>query len=303
MFLYVIRRILWSVPVLLVAVLLTFGLMKQMPGGPFDNNQQVRVNPQVKQNLERKYGLDRPWYIQYVRYVAGISHGDFGPSLKYRDQPVSGLVRDTLPTSMLLGLCAFVFSFTVGVPIGVIAALRANTWTDYTLTLISTAFFAVPVFVIATYWVAYLPAYFGWETWWERLGPITVLGLGIMPYFTRLVRASMLETLQSDFVTTARSKGLPYRRTVFVHMLRNSLIPTVTNAGPLFGFVLTGSFIIELIMDVPGVASEFVRSIQGDPRDLNMVLGTTVLLAGIIIFMNLVVDIIVSYLDPRIAHD
>lgn len=303
MIVFVANRVLWTVPVLLLAVLLTFGLMKAMPGGPFDGNRLIATNPTLRASLERKWGLDKPWYVQYARYVIHAARGDFGESMKLQTKSVRDIIGATLPTSMLLGVLAFSFSMFIGTLVGVACALRANSYMDYGLTVASTAFFAIPTFITATYWVAYLPSYYGWDDWFERLGPITVLGLAIMPYFTRLVRASMLETLNEDFVTTARAKGLPWRRTVFRHVLRNSMIPVVTNAGPLFGFVITGSFIIEYIMYVPGIAQEFVTSLQGDPRDQTMVLGTTVVLATIIVLVNLAVDIVIGYLDPRIAHD
>jgi oligopeptide transport system permease protein len=303
MFVFVANRVLWSIPVMLLAILLSFGMMKAMPGGPFDRNPIVRSNAQLRHNLEAKYGLDKPWYQQYALFSWNALHGDFGLSYTYKGTAVRQVIDETLPVSIELGVLAFLFSMTTGVLLGVVSALRVNSWADYTITLLATLAFAVPSFVTASYWVRYMPSYYGWDDSWERVGPILVLGLTIMPYFTRLVRASMLETLQSDFITTARSKGLPYRTTVLRHMLRNSLIPVVTNAGPLFGFTITGSFIIEGIMGVPGMASNFTQSIQGDPRDDPMLLGATVVLAAIIIAMNLIVDLVVGFLDPRIAND
>lgn len=309
---FVLRRIAWSIPVLLLATFLAFCLVKAMPSEPFKNN--TKLAPSVRQNLIELYGLDKPFLVQYTAFVDDFVHGDFGLSTKAEARPVRSIIGDTLPTSMLLGSLAFLFSAIVGITLGVVSALKANSIIDYVITFFATVAFAIPSFVIATVWVSgkiYLPPPigvqevvlpYGWETWGDRVGPIFVLGLAIMPYFTRLVRASMLEALQQEYVTTAQSKGLPWRRTVFRHAFRNSLIPTVTNAGPLFAFTLTGSFIIERIMSVPGIASEFVDAFK-QPLDSRMVLATTVLLAALIIVLNLVVDIIVAWLDPRIAHD
>jgi ABC-type dipeptide/oligopeptide/nickel transport system permease component len=268
----------------------------------------------VRQNLRELYGLDKSGPEQYVDFLTDFVQGDFGISTKPGNRPVKEIIGETLPTSMLLGGLAFAFSAITGIGLGVIAALRHNGITDYAVTFFATLAFALPSFVVATLWVSgkvYLPPPigtvqfdlpFGWDSWTDRIGPIVVLGLAIMPYFTRLVRASMLEALQQEYVTTARAKGLPWRRTVTRHALRNSMIPTVTNAGPLFAFVLTGSFIIERIMIVPGVADQFIESF-GQPIDSRMVLATTVLLSVLIIVLNLVVDLVVAWLDPRVTHD
>ncbi len=308
---YILRRLLWSIPVLLIATLLTFVLVKAMPYEPFND---PKLAPSVRQNLRELYGLDKSYAAQYLDFVADFVQGDLGLSTKPGNREVSEIIAETLPTSMLLGGLAFVFSAVVGIGLGVLAALRHNGVVDYAITFFATLAFALPSFVVATLWVSgkvYLPPPigvvqfelpYGWDSWWDRIGPVTVLGLAIMPYFTRLVRASMLEALQQEYVTTARAKGLPWRRTVMRHALRNSMIPTVTNAGPLFAFILTGSFIIERIMIVPGVADQFIESF-GQPIDSRMVLGTTVLLSLLIIVLNLIVDLVVAWLDPRVSHD
>ncbi len=308
---YILRRLLWSIPVLLLASLLAFVLVKAMPYEPFNN---PRMAPSVQQNLRELYGLDKSAAAQYKDFLTDFVQGDFGLSTKPGNFPVRDIVFDTLPTSMLLGGLAFAFAAIVGISLGVISALRHNGLIDYAITFVATAAFALPSFVVATLWVSgkvYLPppigvlqfeAPYGWNSWWDRVGPITVLGLAIMPYFTRLVRASMLEALQQEYITTARAKGLPWRRTVVRHALRNSMIPTVTNAGPLFAFVLTGSFIIERIMIVPGVADQFIEAFK-QPIDSRMVLATTVLLSALIIVLNLLVDLVVAWLDPRVSHD
>ena len=295
---FIIRRILWTIPVLLLATFITFVMVKALPYEPYNS---PKLAPSVKANLRKLHGLDKAWYEQYGIYVSDLLHGDLGVSSKPGNTPVKEKISATLPTSALLGSLAFLFSAIVGTALGVVGATYANRWPDHLVTVVSTISFALPIFIVARYWVEATP-YYGWDTWSHRMGPIIVLGWAIMPYFTRLVRASMIETLHADFVTAARAKGLPWRTTVVRHVLRNSLIPTVTNAGPLLGFMLTGSFIIEYIMIVPGIGSEFVDAFRGTP-DTRMALNTTVLLSTIIIVLNLIVDIIVSWLDPRIARD
>lgn len=302
MYAFILRRILWTIPVLFVATLGTFLLIKALPGNPFvANNPQLRKQPEIQKRLEQRYHLDKPWYVQYGYYVAGISHGDFGPSMRTKSRTVGEIIAEHLPTSMQLGGIAFLLSAALGVPIGVVSALRASSVLDYVLTGMSSLFFAVPSFVSGILWFYYLTDFSGWSTWQQRIGPITVLALAIMPYFTRLVRATMLETLQSEYIQTARSKGLPWRVTVVRHALRNSLIPVVTNAGPLLGFTITGAFITEFIFGVPGIADEFVSSVG--QRDYNMILGTTVTFTMLIVTANLIVDIVIGWLDPRIVND
>jgi ABC-type dipeptide/oligopeptide/nickel transport system permease component len=301
MFGFILRRVLWTIPVLLLAALLTFALVRALPyyGQTFSAN--VKYSDAQVAALNARYGIDAPFLEGYYVFVQGLVTGDLGVSTKPGAMPIGEIVTTKLPVSMQLGLYSFVFAALLGIALGIVSALRVNRTPDYAITIISTLAFAFPSFVTATLWVKYSPNY-GWDTWGERIGPILVLGLSIMPYFVRLVRASMLETLQQEYVLAAQAKGLPWRRTVIRHTLRNSMIPTIVNAGPLFGFVLTGSFIIERILIVPGIAGEFVRAFS-QPLDTQLVLVTTVLLAAIIILMNLLVDVIVGWLDPRITHD
>ncbi|MBC7644579.1 MAG: ABC transporter permease [Thermoleophilia bacterium] len=297
---FIIRRLLWTIPVILITTFGTFLLVRQLPP-PFKGN--VKLPPQVKANLLHLFGLDKPWYQQYSDYMVRLVHGNFGLSTKAGNPNVVDIIRDTLPVSMLLGGSAFVVAMVVGITLGVLSALWANRPIDWIITIITTTAFAIPTFLVCQYSVELLPYWsIGWNTLQSKIMPILVLGFSIMPYFTRVVRATVLETLQSDFIQTARAKGLPWRTTVIRHVVRNSLIPTVTNAGPLLGFILTGSFLIESIMNVPGVAGEFVRSF-GDPLDPNMILDTTVLVSVMIILANLLVDISVAWLDPRITND
>jgi oligopeptide transport system permease protein len=301
MFGFIIRRILWTIPVVLLATFITFSLVKALPYEKDVFRTERRYSAQQIKSLRDLYGLNDPYLVQYKNFVVDLAQFKFGTSTKPGGLSIRGIVAEKLPVSMLLGACAFFLSAFVGILLGVVSALRSNGPIDYTITLVSTLAFALPTFVTATLWVKYTP-YYGWDTWSYRMGPIIILAISIMPYFVRLVRASMLEALQQEYIVTSRSKGMPWRTTVVRHALRNSLIPTVVNAGPLFGFVLTGSFIIERIMTVPGIAGEFVSSFN-QPIDNRMILVTTVLLSVVIILMNLVVDVIVGWLDPRISHD
>ena len=297
---FIIRRFLWTIPVVLLATFITFALVHEMPF-----SDDVFSNPKYSasqvNSLKELYGLNESFLWQYVHFLRDLLTFDLGVSTKPGALEIQRIITQKLPISMLLGACAFFVSATIGVLLGMVSALRANGIVDYAITVISTLAFALPSFVTATLWVKYSP-YYGWETWSLRIGPIVILAVSIMPYFVRLVRASMLEALQQEYIVTARSKGLPWRTTVFRHAMRNSLIPTVVNAGPLFGFVLTGSFIIERIMSVPGIAGEFVNSFH-QPIDNRLILATTVLVAVVIILMNLIVDVIVGFLDPRISHE
>jgi oligopeptide transport system permease protein len=257
----------------------------------------------VQRNLERKFNLDKPWYMQYLYYVKGVATFDLGPSLVVRGRDVNDIVKTHFPNSVELGVYAFLFAIVLGVPLGVIAALRHNTAADYGAMTFSNIFHAVPSFLIATlliYFVSLkaglLPTS-GWSSWQHKILPAIALGFAPMALFARLVRGTMLETLQQDYVRTARAKGLRYRRVVGLHVLRNSLIPVITAAGPLLGFIITGSFVIELIFNIPGIGRYYVTAVNA--RDYSVVMGLTVLLSVLIIVANLVVDILYGILDPR----
>jgi ABC-type dipeptide/oligopeptide/nickel transport system permease component len=277
-------------------------MMRQIPGNPF--RQTDRAVPEaVQRNLERKFNLDKPWYMQYLYYVKGVATADLGPSLVIRGRDVNDIVKTHFPTSIELGVYAFLFAVVFGIPLGMIAALRHNTIADYSAMISSNIFHAVPNFLIATlliYFVSLkagaLPTS-GWSSWQHKILPSIALGFGPMALFARLVRGTMLETLQQDYVRTARAKGLRYRRVVGLHVLRNSLIPVITTAGPLLGYIITGSFVIELIFNIPGIGQYFVTSVSA--RDYSVVMGLTVLLSGLVIFANLIVDILYGILDPR----
>ena len=300
---FILRRLLWTIPVLLLVIFLTFILMRQVEGNPFRQTSRA-VPAAVQQNLERKFNLDEPWYVQYALYVKGVFTLDLGPSLVTRDRTVNDIIKEHFPKSVQLGLLAFLWAIVFGIPMGVLAALRHNTRYDYALMFISNVGYAVPSFLIATLLIYYvslkgglLPTN-GWEGSWKyKVLPSFALGLAPMAYFARLVRGSMLETLQQDYVRTAKAKGLRWPRVVVVHVLRNSLIPAVTAMAPLLGFIITGTFVIEVIFSIPGIGRYFITAISS--RDYSVVMGITVLTSVVIVLANLVVDILYGVLDPR----
>jgi ABC-type dipeptide/oligopeptide/nickel transport system permease component len=301
----VVRRLFWTIPVVLLVILLTFTMMRQIGGNPFRRTERA-VPEAIQRNLDEKFHVNDPWYVQYGLYVKGVFTFDLGPSLVLRNRTVNDIVETHFPRSLELGTYAMLFAILVGVPLGIVAALKQNSLSDYAAMFVSNVGFAVPSFFIGTIFI-YLFALkwgdifglptSGWTTWQHKILPSVALGLAPMAYFARLVRGTMLETLQQDYIRTARAKGLRWHRVVLVHVLRNSLIPAVTAAGPLLGFLITGSFVIELIFAIPGIGRYYVTAVEA--RDYSVVMGITVLLSIIIIVANLVVDILYGILDPR----
>jgi ABC-type dipeptide/oligopeptide/nickel transport system permease component len=299
----IVRRLVWTIPVILFVIFLTFVMMRQIEGNPFRTSERA-VPESIQANLEEKYGLNDPWYVQYGKYVKGVATFDLGPSLVLRGRDVNDIVKEHFPESLELGGLAFLFAAAFGIPLGMIAGLRHNTSVDYSAMFFSNVGFAIPSFLVATLLIYYLALQWGvgfptsgWTTWESKVLPVIALGLAPMAYFARLTRGSMLETLQADYIRTAKAKGLRWRRIVFVHALRNSLIPVVTAAGPLLGFLITGSFVIEQIFAIPGIGRYYVTAVTA--RDYSVVMGLTVLLSVIVIVANMIVDILYGILDPR----
>jgi oligopeptide transport system permease protein len=317
---FVLRRALWSIPVMLVVVTAIFFLMRSIGGDPFRHGTLLGLSaqsnggrfvkygdyrpPAIRHNLERRYGLDLPWYRQYLNFLEGVATFDYGSSLAFRNTYVNDIVKERSRPSIELGLLAFAWAFGIGIPAGVLAALRPGSVLDYTARVLASLGFAVPSFLVATLLIYVLAVKLGvlptsgWGGWQYRILPSFTLGLLPMAYCTRLVRGAMLETLEQEYVRAARAKGLRRRRVVAVHALRNSLIPVVTAAGPLLGYLVTGSFVVEMIFGVPGIGRYYVASVLA--RDYTVVLAITVLLALVIIFVNLLVDVLYAFLDPRI---
>jgi oligopeptide transport system permease protein len=300
---FIVRRVIWTIPVVLLVIFMTFVLMRQIKGNPFRTSERA-IPAQIQQNLERKFGLDKPWYVQYWRYVKGVATFDFGPSLVLRNRSVNDIVREHFPKSLELGGFAFLFAFVFGVLLGAVSALKANSVIDYAAMFFSNVGFAIPSFLLATLFIYFFALEWdlgfptsGWTTWESKVLPVVALGIGPMAAFARLVRGTMLETMQQDYIRTAKAKGLRWRRVVGLHVLRNSLIPVVTAAGPTLGFLITGSFVIEQIFAIPGIGRYYVTAVTA--RDYSVVMGLTVLLSLIVILANLFVDIMYGILDPR----
>jgi oligopeptide transport system permease protein len=299
---FVIRRVIWTIPVILLVIFITFMMMRQIGGNPFRKTERA-VPASIQRNLDEKFHVNDPWWKQYGYYVRDVFTWDYGPSLVTRNRTVNDMISEGFPRSALLGLLAFAWAVVLGIPAGVLSALRPNSLFDYGAQLFSNIGFAVPSFLVGTlliYFVALrggvLPTN-GWGSWKQTILPSFALGLVPMAYFARLVRGTMLETMQQDYVRTARAKGLRWRRVVGLHVFRNSLIPVVTAAGPLLGFIITGSFIIETVFSIPGIGRIHITAVQA--RDYSVVMGVTVLIALVVIVANLVVDILYGILDPR----
>jgi oligopeptide transport system permease protein len=302
---FVTRRVLWLVLVLLIISLVTFLLMHLVPGGPWARAKPLP--PAVVAALNAKYGLDKPLYVQYAKFLWGILHGDLGISYSYQDRSVTQILMQGLPKSAILGGTAFIFALIFGIAFGMAAALRQNTWIDYVCVMFSTIFASVPGFVLGILLVIvfsvllhWLPSG-GWGTLSDVILPAFALAALPAAFIARITRASTLETMRQDYVRTARSKGLLERVVLIRHILRNALIPVVTVAGPEFAALVTGSFIVETIFSIPGIGRLFVQAVFA--RDYGLIMGTTLLYAFIISIANLVVDILYAAIDPRIRYD
>ncbi len=302
MFAMILKRILASIPVLLIIATLTFCLVRIVPGGPFDEDKNLP--PEIIKNLEAKYNLDKPIHVQYVLYLNRLLHGDLGVSYKYVDRTVTDILGDAFPVSLQLGLMGLVIAILVGIPLGTLAANFRGTFIDIGAMFTSTAGISVPVFVIGAMliyvfgiWLKVLPVGL-WETPYHMILPAVTLAFGPTAYLARLTRASVLEVLEKDWVRTARSKGLSGFMTVTKHVLRNALVPVVTVLGPLTAILVTGSFVVEFVYAIPGMGRFFITAVMN--RDYDLIMGTTLLFAILLIVTNTIVDIIYHFLDPRI---
>jgi oligopeptide transport system permease protein len=303
---YIIRRVLWMIPVLWAVATITFLLMHAVPGGPF--SQEKELPPAVIANLNKKYDLDKPLYEQYGRYLWNLAHGDLGQSYRTVNQPVIGLIREGWPVTAQLGGVAFVYALIFGMTLGVIAALNQNRLGDYAGVFFATAGASMPNFIIAVFLVILFAVelhwfdVLGWEFGNYRKMVIPVVSLGTLPaaYIARITRASMLEVLRQDYIRTARAKGLTEWAVLLRHTVKNALIPVLTVSGPIFANLITGSFIIERFFGIPGVGRRFVDAVF--VRDYGMIMGTVLFYAAIIAVANLIVDILYAVVDPRIRY-
>jgi oligopeptide transport system permease protein len=302
---YVIRRVLWIIPLLWAVATITFFLMQATPGGPFDREKPAPA--QVRQNLERKYNLDRPIHVQYVSYMRALARGDLGVSFR-NNRDVSDIIRSGLWVSAQLGLMAFVFAIVFGMTLGTLSALNQNRLLDYVGVLFATAGAALPSFILATLLIMVFSVQLGWfdVLGWEfgnyRKMVLPVLSLGVLPaaFVARVTRVAVLDVLHQDYIRTARAKGLRERPILLRHTLKNALIPVLTIAGPLFATLITGSVIVERIFQINGIGRPFVDAVF--IRDYGVIMGTTLLFAAIVVMANLVVDLLYAYVDPRIRY-
>src|SRR5579859_2041749 len=301
---FIIRRVLWLIPVLLFVSLITFTLMHVTPGGPWDRDKPVA--PQVVANLNAKYNLDKPAWQQYLLYMNGVIHGDLGPSYTYQDRSVTEIILQGLPVTTSLGILAAILATLIGIPLGVIAAQRQNSPLDYTALGFGTIFASVPSFVLGFVLIIvfaltlHLVPTSGWGKPAQYFLPVLTLGLNQAALLTRITRASVLDVSRQDFMRTARAKGLNEMLVVQRHMLKNALIPVVTVMGPVLAFLLVGSLIVETIFSIPGIGRLLVQGIS--QRDYSLIMGTTLLYAFVIAVLNLIVDLMYAFIDPRITY-
>lgn len=299
---YILKRIGASLLTLWVIITITFVLMHAIPGDPFTREKALPESVQAA--LQEKFHLDKPLVVQYGYYLQGLAQGDLGPSMKYPGETVQGLISKGFPISMQLGLASIFIMLLIGVPAGIISALRQNKWQDYTAMFMATLGIAIPNFVLATLLMYVFGVKLGWlptsrwVSWQSVIMPAIALAGYPTAYIARLTRSSFLEVIQQDYIRTARAKGLPERTVVYKHALKNALIPLVTYLGPLTAGVLTGSFVIEKIFAIPGLGQHFVMSIGN--RDYTTILGVTIFYASFLIIMNLLVDVAYGFIDPRI---
>jgi len=305
MFRFVVRRLLQTIPVLFVIITATFFMVRFVPGGPFTGEKAI---PQeILKNIEAHYGLDQPLWRQYLSYLGQIAHGDLGPSFKYSNRTVNEIIADKLPVSLELGGLALVVALVIGLTLGVLAAVRRNTWLDYLASSVGLLGICVPTFVLGPLLVLFFAIRLGWfnasgwDTPADRVLPVLTLGFVYAAYIMRLTRGGMLEVLNQDFIRTARAKGASELRIIFRHALRGGLLPVVAFLGPGIAGILTGSFVIETIFQIPGLGREFVNSAFN--RDYTLVLGTVILYATLIVVLNLVVDVVQVWLNPRLKFE
>ena len=302
---YILKRILLALLTVWVVITITFFVTRLVPGGPFMGEKAI--SQAAMDALEAKYGLDKPVHEQYITYLKDIvTKFDFGPSLKQRGRQVIDIITDGMKVSANLGLTAAFSALISGVVLGAVAALNRNKFIDRVIMVITTAFVSMPSFIMGTLLLLYFAVKLQWfpangATADGLVLPIITLALYPMAYITRLTRSSMLEVLGQDYIRTAKAKGVSKAKIIFGHALKNSLIPVITYFGPMLAYIVTGSLVVEKIFAVPGIGRAFVNSITG--RDYPLIMGTTIVLAALIVIMNLISDILYKVVDPRITFE
>ncbi|WP_330926197.1 oligopeptide ABC transporter permease OppB [Candidatus Sororendozoicomonas aggregata] len=298
------KRLAIAIPTLLILVTLSFFLMQMAPGSPFTGD--FNLPPEILANLEAKYHLDEPLWKQYGYYLWDLLHGDLGPSFKYKDYTVNELVGQSFPVSLTIGMVAFIVTVISGVALGTIAALKQNSWLDYTIMTFSMVGVVLPSFVIAPLLVLlfsvslqWLPAG-GWDNgnWQNMVLPVTAMAILYMAAIARIMRSSMIETMNSHFIRTAKAKGLPRHQIILRHALKPSMLPVVSYLGPAFVGIITGSVVIETVFGLPGIGQHFINGALN--RDYSLVLGLTIIIGALTILFTAIVDILYGMIDPKI---
>ncbi len=304
---YIIRRLAVAIPTLLILVILSFILMYAAPGGPFNSDRPLP--PQVLANLEAKYGLDQPFWKRITTYVWSVTtQFDFGPSFKFKDRSVNDIISQGFPVTLTYGFWSFIVAVVVGVSLGAAAAIRQNTWLDYLAVGISVGAQVLPNFVLGpiliivfTLWLGVLPGG-GWNggQWQYLVMPVIALSTSYMASIARITRSSMLEVLNTNFIRTARAKGLSPTRVIWKHALKPTMLPVISYLGPAFVGMITGSVVVDLIFSTGGIGQFFVNSAFS--RDYSVIMGITILVGSLTILFNLVVDILYAWIDPKIRY-
>ncbi|WP_019956433.1 oligopeptide ABC transporter permease OppB [Yoonia vestfoldensis] len=307
MFNFVLKRLAIAIPTILILIVLSFMLMFAAPGGPF--NSERPLPPQVLANLEARYGLDQPYWKQMSDYVVNVvTRFDFGPSFQYRDRTVTDVIMQGFPVTLTYGFWSFVVAVIVGVSLGVVAAIKHNTWLDYVAVGISVGAQVLPNFVMApilvlvfTLWLGWLPGG-GWQggQWQYLILPVIALSTSYMASIARITRSSMLEVLNAGFIRTARAKGLPTWRIILGHALKPAMLPVLSYLGPAFVLMITGSVVIDVYFSTGGIGQFFVNSAFS--RDYAVIMGITILVGVLTILFNLVVDVLYAWIDPKIRY-
>ena len=304
---YIVRRLLWMVPTLLVVFTLTFVVVRATPGSPWDESEKPLPDA-VKKNLERQYHLDDPLYKQYVDYLWNALHGDLGPSYRSVERSVSDIIGATLPVSVQIGVASMLFALLVGLPLGIFAAVKHNTWIDYLASLLTVTGISTPPFVRVSLLIVFFSLMLAWlpTGGWEgildarAIIPVIAIGSGPAAILARYTRSSLLEVRGQDYIRTARAKGVREAAITAFHAMKNALIPVVTIAGVTLANVITGAFFVERIYGIPGIARQFIDSVTG--RDYPLLLGIVLVFAIFIMVVNLLTDLSYGYLDPRIRY-
>jgi oligopeptide transport system permease protein len=306
MFAFAIRRIVGAVPTLFALITISFFIMRVAPGGPFSTSRKLTAA--VLENMNKAYHLDEPVWMQFGRYLWGLAHFDFGPSMKYKDFSVTELIVQGLPVSIEVGVWAMIFATFTGIGLGMAGALRRNGVTDLTAGIVAMVGVAIPTFVIGPV----LQIVFGLQLHWFPIAgwdgsldaailPVFVLALPNIAYISRLTRGSMIETLRTNYVRTARAKGIGPRRVVWKHAMTGAMLPVIAYLGPATAITVTGSVIIEQIFGIPGIGRYFVEGASN--RDYPLVMGVTILYGSIVILANIVTDVMRGFLDPKVSYD